>query len=125
MFKKNHVFLGTIEKGSQNNSVEWEFADGFSKKDISSVVPGCGCTGAIITDRGVIASFNESDVVTWDESAVEQNRKFYPEGFVTEKNITVYPNDGVDKEIKRADGGSYNNPEKNRIYISFSAFVKF
>lgn len=125
MFKKSHVFIGAIEKGSQNNSVKFEFADGYSKSDVHSVQPGCGCTGAIITDDGVIASFNESDVSSWDEAAVEQNTKFYPEGFVSTKEITVFLNDGLDRDIKRADGGAYPNPEKDRLVVTFASFVKF
>lgn len=125
MFKQNHVFLGKIEKGSTNHVVEWEFADGFSKENVEKASPGCGCTSAVVTNKGIIASFNESDVSRMDDTWIAQNRAIYPNGFVTTKEVTVFPNDGIPSEIVRPDGGSYANPEKNRLVITFSALVNF
>jgi len=125
MFKQNHVFIGKIEKGSSNHVVEWEFADGFTKDNIAKVVAGCGCTSAVVTNKGIIASFNESELANVDDTWVAQNRAIYPEGYVTDKQVTVFPNDGVPSEITRPDGGSYNNPAKDRFVLSFSAFINF
>jgi hypothetical protein len=125
MFKSNHVFLGTIDKGSNNHTVKWTFAEGFSKDNIEIIEPDCSCTGAILVEDGIIAGFNESEVKNWNEEATKQNKIFYPEGYVVDKKVTVFLNDGIAKNIQREDGGYYSNPLKNRIILSFSAFVKF
>lgn len=125
MFKSNHVYIGKVEKGSVDNTFKYEFADGFTKKDIDSVVPMCSCTQCIATDDGIIASFKDDHVKSWNEDTINQNRRFYPEGYVTDNYITVYLKDGREREFQRADGGYFNNPEKNRIILSFSTYVKF
>ena len=98
IFEKLHVFLEPIEKGSQNHIVEWKFTDPSMKSKISTVEATCGCSAALMTPTGVVASFNEQDVVNWD--------------------------DGEDRFIKRPDGGSYNNPKKQKMSLTFSTYVK-
>lgn len=125
MFKSNHLFLGTIEGGSSNNTMKWSFKEGYTKNDIERVQTDCYCSGAIVVDDGIIASFNELETKQWDENALAQNKTFYPEGYVVSRNITVYLKDGKLENLQRADGGYYPNPAKDRIILSFSAFIKF
>ena len=125
MFKSTHVFIGTIEKGQQACTAKWDFAEGFGKENVDRVQPGCSCTAAVLYENSVIASFNEVELNNWTEQDITQNRIFYPAGFVMNKEITVFPKDGVPIDIDRGDGGTYPNPEKNRIVLTFSAFVKF
>ena len=124
IFEKLHVFLEPIEKGSQNHIVEWKFTDPSMKSKISTVEATCGCSAALMTPTGVVASFNEQDVVNWDETTLNQNKAIYPDGYVTDKSVTVYLNDGEDRFIKRPDGGSYNNPKKQKMSLTFSTYVK-
>lgn len=124
IFKQTHVFLGEIERKSQNNTIKWEFSDENSKSLISSVEPGCGCTGALLTNDGVIASFNEQDTENWTDEVLNQNKAVYPNGYVSDKMITVYLNDGEERYIKAENGSNTSNPKKSRIVLTFSTYVK-
>lgn len=139
MFESNHVFIGSIEKGAKNQIAEWKFKEGVSSDFIERVQPGCGCTNALITKTGILASFNEEDVIRWNEEDLDRNRVFYPDGFPADKQVTLFLKDGRPEQLPRfttvthedgtverkEEGGTYPNPEKDRLVLTFSVLIKF
>ena len=125
IFEKTHLFIEPIEKGSQNHVVKFKFTDPSMKSKIDKVEASCGCSGAILLDDGVLVSFNELEVINWNQDTINQNRVINPEGYPILKEVNVYLNDGLELDIKREDGGSYKNTRKDRIILSFGSYVKF
>ena len=111
IFRSLMATFGKHLRVGESDTLRWNFADGISG-DIVEDVTGCGCTNKSWDSDGVTAVFtNNRDGLS-------------KEGELISMSLTVYLKDGISKVPNAGRGGMMWPPEKRRVRIEFSGWIK-